>query len=268
MKKVVEKRYAIVSGDTSGIGREITLSLLAKGYFVYGISRRSESNIEHNNYKHISLDITDSNAVKENLQAVLKEHDIDLLINCAGFGISGAIEFNDIESVKKQMDVNFFGMVNVNETLIPHFRNRRKGRIVNISSVAAIAPIPYQAYYSASKSAMNTYSLALANELRDFDIKVIAIQPGDIKTGFTEHREKEIKGNDIYLGHIEKAVSQMEKDEENGMPAKLAAKKILKIVSKRNPKPLVTIGFGYKCLSLLIKILPIRLVNWIIYKLY
>ncbi len=261
-------KRAIVSGDTSGMGKEIVKILLSKGCFVVGLSRRENSDIQHESYKHISLDVTDSAKVKEIIDGICKDGDVDLLISCAGFGISGAIEFTDIEDAKKQLDVNFFGMVNMNQAIAPYFREKKKGKIINVSSVAAIAPIPFQSFYSASKAAINSFSCALANELRPFNVKVVAIQPGDIKTGFTAARKKDSQGDDLYDKRISKAVSKMEHDEENGMLAEKAAKKIVKIAYKKNPKPVVTIGLSYKFLSLLIKIFPMRFVNWILYKTY
>ncbi len=263
-----EIRYVIVSGDTSGIGKEITKRLLDLGCFVYGISRREQSDVKHDSYKHLSLDITDNRKVKETIRSICDSHDIDLLVNCAGFGISGAIEFADLEMAKKQMDVNFFGMVNMCQAIIPFFRNDKKGKIVNISSVAAIAPLPFQAFYSCSKAAINSYSCALNNELRPFNVKVIAIQPGDIKSGFTFSRKKVEIGNDIYQGRISKSVEKMENDELNGMSSETAAKCIVRIALKKNPKPINTIGVSYKFSSFLIKILPIRFVNWVLYKIY
>ncbi len=261
-------KYAIVSGDTSGIGKEITKQLMDKGCFVFGISRRERSDIENDLYKHVSLDITDARKAKETIDYICSLHEIDLLVNCAGFGISGAIEFTDTEAAKKQMDVNFFGMVNMTQAIIPNFREKKKGKIVNISSVAAVAPLPFQAFYSSSKAAINSYSCALGNELRPFNIKVVSVQPGDIKSGFTYAREKENKGDDVYTGRISKSVKKMEHDELNGMTSLMAAKKIVKIALRKNPKPIATIGVSYKFLAFLIKILPIRFVNWMLYKIY
>ena len=91
---------------------------------------------------------------------------IDVLVNNAGFGISGAVEFTDTAEAQRLLDVNFFGMVRMNKAVIPHMRQAGRGRIVNLSSVAAPCPIPFQAYYSAGKAAVNAYTMALANELR------------------------------------------------------------------------------------------------------
>ena len=257
---------AVITGGSSGIGKSTALSLLNKGCTVYELSRR-ESEIPGIN--HISADITDENAVNDAINTVIsREGKIDILINNAGFGISGAIEFTTTENAKRLFDVNFFGMVNLNRAVIPHMRNAGGGRILNLSSVAALAPIPFQCYYSATKAAVNTYTMALKNEVKPFGISVCAVMPGDIKTGFTKAREKVIEGDDIYGGKIAKSVSVMEKDEENGMVPEKAAEFISKIALKKKVKPIYTIGFFYKCAVVLMKLLPFGLVNRIVGVMY
>ena len=115
----------------------------------------------------------------------IRDSHIDVLINNAGFGISGAVEFTGTEEAQRQLDVNFFGMVRMNRQVLPVMRKQGYGRIVNLSSVAGAIPIPFQTYYSASKAAINSYTMALANEVKPFGIQVCCVQPGDIRTGFT-----------------------------------------------------------------------------------
>ena len=133
-------------------------------------------------------------------------------------------------------------------------RQRGNGRIVNISSVAAPAAIPFQAYYSASKAAINAWTAALANELRPYGVSVTAVQPGDIKTGFTAAREKSIAGDEAYGGRISRSVAKMEHDEQNGMDPARAGAFIAKIAMKKHPKPVYTIGFSYKAICVLLKL--------------
>ena len=147
-------------------------------------------------------------------------------------------------------------------------RQRGNGHIVNISSVAAPAALPFQAYYSASKAAINAWSAALANELRPYGVTVTAVQPGDIKTGFTAARETSVVGDEAYGGRISKSVAKMERDEQNGMDPAKAGAYIARIALKQHPKPVYTIGFGYKAICVALKLLPSRLANWAIGKLY
>ena len=193
---------------------------------------------------------------------------IDVLINNAGFGIAGAVEFTDTAEAQRLLDVNFFGMVRMNKAVIPHMRQAGRGRIVNLSSVAAPCPIPFQAYYSAGKAAVNAYTMALANELRPFGITVCAVQPGDIHTGFTAARVKTMAGDDVYQGRIGRSVQRMEHDEQNGMDPAKAGAFIARVAMKRRPKPIYTIRLDYQFFVFLTRILPGRTLNWLIGLLY
>ena len=196
-------KVAVVTGGTSGIGKATALALQKAGCTVYELSRRAEG-VE--GLRHISADVTDEAAVNAAVAQIMAEAGhIDLLVNNAGFGISGAIEFTAPEDAKKLFDVNFFGMVNMNRAVVPLMRAAGHGRIVNLSSVAAPVPIPFQAYYSATKAAVNAYTMALANELRPFGVTVCAVMPGDIHTGFTAARKKVAEGDAIYHGRISRS---------------------------------------------------------------
>lgn len=257
---------AIVTGGSSGIGLAAARALWDRGFTVYILSRRP---FREKGLHHLCADVADERQCVEAVEAVLrKEGALELLVNCAGFGISGAVEFTEPAEAKKQMDVNFFGTVNMTRAVLGHMRERGSGRIVNVSSVAAPAAIPFQAYYSASKAAINAWTAALANELRPYGITVTAIQPGDIKTGFTAAREKSIAGDEAYGGRISRSVAKMEHDEQNGMDPAAAGAYIAKIAMKKRPKPVYTIGFSYKAICVLLKLLPCRLSNWLIGKLY
>ena len=259
-------KVAIVTGGTSGIGKETALALQADGYTVYELSRRAEGVAGMN---HIPTDITKEDMVNVAVATVVEqEGHIDVLVNNAGFGISGAIEFTKTEEAKRLFDANFFGMVNMNRAEIPVMRAQGSGRIVNLSSVAAPIPIPFQAYYSATKAAVNAYTMALGNELRPFGITVCAVQPGDIKTGFTAAREKVIEGDDVYGGRIARSVGRMEHDEQTGMDPAVAGRFIASVARKRSVKPIYTIGFSYSLFTFLVRILPTRTLNWLVGLLY
>ena len=257
---------AIVTGGSSGIGKCTATALRDAGCKVYEFSRR-ERPIE--NVIHICVDVTDEESIRNAINQVISECGrVDILVNCAGNGISGAVEFTELRDAKAQFEVNFFGMVNMNKAVLPIMRKQGGGRIVNISSVAAVAHIPFQTYYSASKAAIESYTCSLANEVKPFEITVTCVQPGDIATGFTEARRKSAVGDDVYNGRISRSVAGMEKDERNGMRPETAGKYIAKIAQKTRVKPIYTLGAGYKCLSILCKLLPCCLRNWIVGLLY
>ena len=158
-----------------------------------------------------------------------------------------------MEQAKAQFDVNFFGTVTVNKAVLPFLRRQGKGHIVNISSVAAVAHIPFQTFYSASKAAVSSYSYALANEVKPYGIHVTVVELGDICTGFTKARQKSILGDDEYGGRISRSVSQMEHDEQNGMDPARIGRYIAGIVEKKKPAVVYVAGAQYKFLSLFVQ---------------
>jgi len=259
-------RVAIITGGSSGIGLETARALAKRGVKVYEFSRREA---EFDFMQHISVDVTDESQVFSAVNGVFeKEGRIDILINNAGMGISGAFEFTDEKDARRLMDVNLFGMNNMIRAVLPHMRAAKKGRIVNLSSVAAPLPIPFQAWYSISKAAVNALTMAVANEVKPYGVSVCSVMPGDIKTGFTAARKKSIAGDDEYGGRIERSVSRMEKDEQNGMKPEFAGSFIARLALKKRVGPYNTIGFIYKCCVLLSKILPGRLVRFVLGKMY
>ena len=261
MSKVV-----IITGGSSGIGLCTAAALRDRGCKVYELSRR-DSEVE--GITHLRCDITDEEQIKAAVAQVLDENGrIDILINNAGFGISGAVEFTETSDAQRLFDVNFFGMVRMNRAILPLMREQGHGRIVNLSSVAAPVPIPFQTYYSAGKAAVNSYTMALSNEVKPFGITVAAVMPGDIKTGFTAARQKNIIGDDIYGVRISRSVAGMEKDEQTGMDPAAAGRFIADVALKNSRKPLYTIGLAYKGAVFLTKILPARWLNGLIGMIY
>ena len=262
----MEQKICVITGGSSGIGLCTALEMKAKGYEVFDISRRREGAAGIN---HISADVTDEKRINEAVSYIIdKAGRIDVLINNAGFGISGAVEFTETADARTQFVVNFFGLVNMNRAVIPFMRRAGGGRIVNISSVAAPIAIPFQAYYSAAKAAINSYTMALINEVRPYGISVCAVQPGDICTGFTGAREKSYAGDEIYSGRISGSVAVMEHDEQNGMKPETAAHLIATVASAKKVRPVYTIGFKYRLFCALVKILPAGLVSYIVGRIY
>ena len=254
----------VITGGSSGIGLE-TARLFSNcpDNIVYVLNRRE---IKENNIHWIKCDLSDVASIKSAIELITKKHKIiNLLINNAGMGISGAVEYHSEEEIKKIIDVNLLGLINVTRLSLPYMTKGSK--IINISSVAGPISIPFQTMYSVTKAGVLAFSNGLRNELRPLDIKVTSILPGDTKTGFTASREKSVD-NGRYGDHISKSVSKMEKDESSGVPAYKVAKKIYKVSKKKNPNTYYVVGLSYRFLVFLSRILPKRLVNWIIYKIY
>lgn len=257
---------AVVTGGSSGIGKATARLLREAGYTVYELSRHGGGDA---GVAHIDCDITNEAQVNAAFAQVFAEQGrLDLLINNAGMGISGAVEMTDMAEVQRIFDVNLFGMFRATKAAIPYMRQSGGGRIVSVSSVAAIAAIPFQAFYSATKAGVNMLTLALRNEVKPFGITLSAVMPGDVQTGFTDARLKNETGADVYGGVIEKAVAAMEKDERGGMRPEAVARLILRVAQKKNPKAWYIAGGKYKFFAFLIKILPATWANAIIGAMY
>lgn len=260
------RRVAVVTGGSSGIGRACAEMLSERGWTVYELSR---SGVSSGGVRHIGADVTDEAQIKAALAEVYSsEGRLDLLLNNAGMGISGAIEYSDTSDVKNILNVNLMGVFLCAREALPYLRLTPGAQIINISSVAAVFSIPYQAFYSASKAAVNSLTLALASELKSFGIRVNAVMPGDVKTGFTEARLKNLKGGELYGGAAERAVAVMEKDEQNGMAPGRVASFVCRLAEGRGTGRLYTVGAKYKLLVFLGRLLPTGLANIIVAKLY
>ncbi|MFA5470549.1 MAG: SDR family oxidoreductase [Acholeplasmataceae bacterium] len=252
-------KVVVITGASSGIGLEIAKYLAQKEYIVYGISR---SKIHDKYIKSIQADVTNYEQLKLAYQEIFDiEGHIDCLINNAGMGISGSIEDTSLEDARYIMDVNFMGVFHSTKAMVPFLRQSNAAKIINVSSVAARLAIPFQGFYSSSKAAINAFSESLNIELAPFKIQVCSVMPGDIRTSFTKNRKKNIDESEHYIRRVEKSISVMEKDEQNGMDPEYAAKVIYKLL-KRNRMPIYkTIGFKYKVFIFLQKLLPAKLVN-------
>lgn len=259
-------KTAIVTGGSSGIGRAAALALASAGCSVYEISRRS---VSEPTVKHLTADVTDEEAVRQAVAQVVREAGrVDILVCCAGFGISGAVEFTDLADAKRQLDVNFFGTVNAVRAVLPAMRTQGGGRIVCTSSVAGAIPIPFQTYYSVSKAAINAYVRALRCEVAPYGITACAVMPGDIATGFTAARKKSIAGDDVYGGRIARSVAGMEKDERGGGTPDKAGDFLARRALQAGVRPLYTIGFKYQVFRWLADFLPKSLVGKLITGMY
>ena len=256
----------LITGVSSGIGLANAKKFLRKGHTVYGISRRE---VELEGLNHYTADITDHERINQIVDEIYeKEKRIDILINSAGMGISGAVEDTEISSAKRMFDINFFGTANITNRVIPYMRENGYGRICNISSVAGVLPIAFQTFYSANKAAISLYSEGLNIEVKPFGIRVIDFMPGDIKTGFTDARKKN-KSDSIHYGkRIDRSVKVMEKDERNGMSVEYVSKVMYRSIMKKRPPVRKIIGVQYKFFLFLYRILPVKFVNYVMGKLY
>lgn len=263
MKKDV-KKVAIVTGASSGIGKATAEYLSERGWLVYGIARRE---INSEKFIGVRCDVADSQAVSLAFKEIFeKEGRIDALVNNAGMGISGAVEYIDEQKTKNLYELNLLALCETCKIALPYLKQSR-GIILNTSSVAAVIPIPFQAAYSASKAAVNCWTAALRLEVQPFGVRVCAVMPGDTRTGFTDARDKS-EFSSGYGDRLNRSVKKMEKDERGGKPPESVAKVVCKLLGKKNPPLLTAVGWEYKAVVFFKKILPERFVLFLIKKLY
>jgi short-subunit dehydrogenase len=251
MSKVV-----FITGISSGFGKQTATLLAQKGYKVYGTSRRDIEAGE--GISVIKADVTDAASVKQAVESVLQiEDSINVLINNAGMGIAGSIEETSIDEVKLQMDTNFYGALHTIEAVLPSMREKRNGLIITISSVGGLMGLPYVGYYAASKFALEGLCESLYMEVKPFNVKVVLINPGDFHTNFTASR-KIIAGataDSPYDNYFRKTLATIEKDELSGLPPEKLARKLLKIIEKKNPRARYVVATFEQKLAVVLKYL-------------
>ena len=266
----------LLTGGSAGIGRATAEHLMRQGYTVYAASRRGSENIEDpfsgGRIIGICADVTVPESLEIAVNRIIEEQgELSAVICNAGNGIAGAIEDTSLEEARYQMETNFFGALNTIKACLPIFREQKHGRIIAISSVAAVAPIPFQGFYSASKSAIMLLMQSLSMEMKPYNVKCTCILPGDVKTDFTASRKyteaSQLESSE-YTKAMKAAVETMEKDEQNGMKPKVIAKVIHKVLKKKNPEHVVVPTFTYKLLCLIMKLVPTSLKVWVISKMY
>jgi NAD(P)-dependent dehydrogenase (short-subunit alcohol dehydrogenase family) len=260
-------RVILITGISSGLGREISEILASAGHVVYGTTRRETTT---NAPVHIlRMDLTDISSIKKAVADVIKnEGRIDILINNAGMHTGGPIETSALENIKLQFETNFFGMVHLTREVLPFMREQGGGTVINISSIGGLMGLPFQAFYSAAKFAMEGFSEALRMEVRQFNIKVVLINPGDFHTNNTLNRRNYLAPTgtgDPYREQFASALEVMEKDEFNGGQPSTLAVKIARIVRRGNPRQRYIIAsFDQKLAVLLKYILPGKLFRLIL----
>lgn len=274
-----QNRVALVIGASSGIGQAIASELGLHGIKVYAAARSLPDFFEHPEnpltapqswLRTISLDVHIPASGERAIQRILAaEGRLDFLVQSAGFGIAGAIEDTHGPEARSQFETNFFGAVCFLPAVLQQMRRQRSGLIVNIGSVAGILPIPFQAYYSASKAALAALTSALGNEIRPWNIRCMLVQPGDTRTGFTQARIIAKQAyNSAYAERCRHSIERMAYDEQHGMSTESAARATVRAMLRRRPPQILTLGLQYKLFAFAKRLVPERLVQYVIYLLY
>lgn len=261
------KKIILITGISSGFGKQTSELLAAAGHTVYGTVRRD---VEiSSSVKGLKLDLTNIDSIREAVKTIQqKEGRIDVLINNAGMHTGGPIETSPIDNINLQMDTNFLGMVNLTREVLPVMRNQGGGTIINFSSIGGLMGLPFQAFYSAGKFAIEGFSEALRMEVRQFNIKIVLINPGDFHTSNSANRRNFLAPTDAtdpYHEQYLRTMAIIEKDEANGWEPKVLAGKLVKIVESKNPRQRYIIASFEQKLAVVLKyILPGKLFGMIL----
>jgi NAD(P)-dependent dehydrogenase (short-subunit alcohol dehydrogenase family) len=253
------QRVVLVTGASSGIGLACAQFLGERGFRVYGTSRKPGTSTPA--VTMLAADVTDDRSVEQAIGTVLAhEGRLDIVVNNAGMGIAGSIEDTSVEDARRQLDVNLFGVFRVCRAALPGMRSRGSGYIVNIGSIGGLIALPYQGMYSASKFALEGLSEALRMEVRQFGIRVVLIEPGDYKTGFTQNRQTI---QNTYGKSCEVALAKAAHDEQNGPRPEQIARLVYRVVNQRHPRLRYTTGQVFQRAAVWLKrLLPNGLVEY------
>jgi NAD(P)-dependent dehydrogenase (short-subunit alcohol dehydrogenase family) len=236
----------LVTGASTGIGKCCAEHLAARGYRVFGTSRRvTASPPSSAGVEMVQLDVDDDDSVAKAIQTVVeKAGGIGAVINNAGWGLMGAVEDTAIEEAKAQLETNFFGALRVSRAVLPIMRQQGGGHIVNISSLGGIVGLPYSGLYSASKFALEGLSESLRLETWRFGIRVVLVEPGDFHSNFTAMRRmtKASASNPAYRDAVGRALAAQEKEERNGPEPDSIARLVERILRKKNPGVRYSVG--------------------------
>jgi NAD(P)-dependent dehydrogenase (short-subunit alcohol dehydrogenase family) len=241
------KQVAVVTGSSSGIGYETSLALARSGYLTFATMRnlgkrdaiQSAAEKEGLPIRVAQLDVTDENSIKNAVQSIVSEAGkVDLLVNNAGYGLTGAFEDISIDEIKAQYETNVFGLIRVTQAVLPAMRKQGSGRIINISSGAGRFGYPGGSAYVSTKFALEGLSESMAYELEQFGIKVVLVEPGVIRTNFGSDMVIAKKAQDPsspYSGMMQMMSLTLGKMMENGSDADLVAKVVVEAATAKDP---------------------------------
>lgn len=262
-------RIVLVTGGSRGIGAAIARTLAEAGDIVYAASRSGKAP-EVPGVHPLVMDVNDEAKVRASVESIIAaEGRLDAVVVNAGNGIAGPMEsFTDADA-RYQFETCFFGAVKTINACLPQFRSQGAGRVIAITSFAALVPLAYQGMYSAAKAALEMAVMDYAVELKPFGIQCACVLPGDVATGFTAARSfVPLPEDSPYKERYERCIDKITRDELGAVSPDLIARAVRRQLNRRRMKLQVVPGASYKLMSALVKVLPQRTVNWVMGLLY
>ena len=265
-------KTALITGASSGIGHAISLHLLSEGYYVVATSRSFEKlqssferiTLTNPNFKLLKMDVSDSRDIKMAFQKLECENiSVDVLINNAGYGLTGLLETMSSDEIWRQFQTNVFGLMEVTRNVLPSMKAKNMGKIINIGSVLGRFSIPWNGAYSASKFALEGFSESLRYELHGTGIYVSVIEPGLFDTKFRDNQIRS-KGSTREYAILNNNYLRIAR-RRGSDPIKIAHL-VSKIITARRPKLRYVVGWDAKMALFLRSILPSRFFEYLVWK--
>ncbi len=256
-----EPKVVLLTGAASGLGRAAAMHLAGIGHRVFGGDLEVPSVA---GVTGLRLDVTDPASAAAAVDEVVRSAGrLDVLVNNAGFGIAGSVEDTSLDEARAQLDVNFFGVLNMTRAALPAMRRQGRGLVISISSIGGLIALPFQSLYSASKFAVEGLAEALSEEVRPFGIDVVLVEPADFRTGFTGARRVVAaarEGSDsAYAAAFARALQVIEADERTGSDPELIGPLLARIIASRRPRLRYSVGSSLERLTIgLRRVLPAR----------
>ncbi|MEI7582168.1 SDR family oxidoreductase [Runella sp.] len=257
------KKTVLITGTSSGIGKAAVIYFSEKGWNVAATMRNPQKETELNklpNVRLYTLDVTDEASIKTAIDSAIADFgDIDVIVNNAGYGAVGIFEKATPEQIQKQFDTNVFGVMNVTRQILPYFRKKRSGTIINVTSMGGLITFPIYSVYHGTKWAIEGWSEALSYELKPLGIKVKTIEPGAIKTDFYDRSQDLFQNAAItdYDNYEQVTLSNSQKAGETAPGPEVVAKEIFNAATETNFSIHHPVGGQAPLLLLLRRILPL-----------
>jgi NAD(P)-dependent dehydrogenase (short-subunit alcohol dehydrogenase family) len=260
-----------ITGASSGIGLATAKLLAERGDEVWGTSRDTARIPQLPRLHAVRLDLGDIVSLGESFKMALREAGhFDVVINNAGSGHFGPAEFLSVEAVHAQFQTVVFAHIELCRLALASMRAQGGGRIINVTSLASRLPVPFMGAYNAAKAAMASFTMSLQLELEGSDIRVIDLQPGDIRTEFNDAVARTDGGDPRYSARVEQAWRVVDRNMKAAPKPDLVARQIAKLIDAANPPPRVTVGDAFQSIvaPFIFRFLPQRVRIWGLKKYY
>lgn len=257
---MAKQKVVLVTGVSSGSGQAAARLLTQKGFIVFGTSRQPGKAEPIPGADIIPLDLCSSDSIIKCIDSVYERTgQIDILVNNAGYELGGAVEEPAMEEIREQLETNFFGVIHMIKRVLPIMRRQGQGQIINVGSMAAVAPVPFLGYYSASKAAVSAYTEALRHEVKHLDIRVSLIEPQNIRSNLAINRQYTPNHIDAYTSKRRNFFEKMDRlaeDDSKASPPMAVAECVMQIIEDPAPKLRYRVGKDTKRITRSLRFLP------------